>query len=57
MGQRLLAQRCPQQQQRPGRGLILFSIGLSLHFGDDTRLLLARVRRLAASSCGDRQRC
>jgi hypothetical protein len=29
--QRLLAQRCPQHQQRPGRGLILFSIGLALH--------------------------
>ena len=42
-----LAQRCPQQHQRPDRGLILFfSIGLSLHFGQLARMLLARVRWL-----------
>lgn len=45
---RLLAQHCPQQQ-RPGRGLILFfSIGLPLYFGQLGRMLLARVRRLVS---------
>jgi hypothetical protein len=45
------------QQQRPRRRLILFSIGLPRHFGHDARPLLARVRRLATSSCDDRQGC
>ncbi len=54
--QRLLAQRPPQCHQRPRRRLVLFSIGLPLHFGQDQRLRLSRVRRLAPSSRGDQQR-
>src|SRR5947207_3439664 len=50
MRQSLLTQRLPQCHQRPRRRLILSAIGWALHFRQDTRLLLAGVRRLAPSS-------
>ena len=56
VGEIRLAQRISQRHQRPGGRLIFFSIGGPLHFRQDACLLLARIRRLATSTCRNRER-
>jgi hypothetical protein len=53
VGQRFLAQRLPQGHQRLGRRLILVSIRLPLHFGQDARSRRAGVGDFATLSSGN----
>src|SRR5450631_3532498 len=57
MGQIRLAQRLPQQHERPRRRLILVAIRHPLHFGQNACLLRTGVRRFATSTSSNGEGC